>query len=205
MSHRSRIPPQMFAALEEGAQSYTNYENRLGATDEKLRRSYTVVRFIDAELAALAAIRDPLRIFALVDEGCPDVVANLPIVARAVEQSPFLSLFVLPRRDHWPFAAAYPGPDIANSRVPTYVAIGMESRERGILVERPAEITVALKPHIEKVYAKVEARFPGVARSALPADFVTELLAEGELHRADLADLERRGVVEWLLRCASAA
>lgn len=198
----SRLPVSEISVAEVRSQSFMDYQSHIGTIGDTFRRAHAAVDFTKEEMASIAAIAEPLRIFAIVEESCPDVIANLPIVARITEMNPFLSLFVLSRPDHAAFAAAYPGPDITHSRIPTYVVIDAENRERGVLVERPAAITVLLKPHIEKVHTELETHFPGADSTALPADFVARLMAEGAHHRADLADPERVGVVKWLLRCA---
>lgn len=178
---------------------------------EPLYRNYTHLALTDAERRAVEGISERLRILALVDAGCPDVIANLPIVARISEMSPRIELRILHRPDHWDIAdaiaRAHPGPGKdfpgaerwGESYVPTYVLFDDRGNDIAALIERPAcmtELTTRRRQQTYEVWAEL---YPGVDAVDLPAEHLASVLAETIEWRWGLVDRERAGVVEWLV------
>jgi len=200
----SRLTPDQISGAVAAAQSYADYAADMPLNRDALNANYDAVALTSEDLAAIGTIRQPLRLFAIVEEWCPDVIANLPIFARISEANPAVSLHVLYRPDHRPIADAYPGPVTNRSHIPTYVLFDAQDRELGVLIERPAAITEIVKPFAEGVQAEIASRFPGVDRADLPPEFLASITARALELRDEHRDLERAGVVEWLVASASA-
>jgi len=195
----SRLTSDQISAAVTAAQSYGDYAANIPLNRDALNANYDAVALTSEDLAAIDTIRRPLRLFAIVEEWCPDVIANLPIFARISEANPAVSLHILYRPDHRPIADAYPGPVTNRSHIPTYVLFDAQDRELGVLIERPAAITEIVKPFAENVQAEIASRFPGVERADLPSEFLAGVTAAALDLRNEHRDLERAGVVEWLV------
>lgn len=170
---------------------------------EAMRQNYERLVFPDAEIAAIEAIGTKHRIIALVDVGCPDVAANLPIVARITRINPGIELRILHRPDHldlaYAVAEAYPGND-GLTHVPTYVVLDEQGSELGALLERPDEVTKFTARRKAASYREWHQRFPGVAVGDLPEEYRKDFFLDYNSWRLGLLDLERAAVVAWLVR-----
>ena len=173
---------------------------------EAMRQNYEKLAFTDAEIASIKGIGGNYRIIALVDVGCPDVAANLPIVARIAEINPGLELRILHRPDHmdlaYAVAEAYPGND-GLTHVPTYVVLDEEGHEVGALLERPDEVTKFTAKRKAASYREWHQRFPGVAVGDLPEEYRKQFFLDYNKWRLGLLDIERAAVVAWLVRATS--
>ena len=173
---------------------------------EAMRQNYERLVFTEAEIASIRANGAQHRIIALVDVGCPDVAANLPIVARITQINPGIELRILHRPDHldlaYAVAEAYPGND-GLTHVPTYVVLDEQGKELGALLERPDEVTKFTARRKAAAYREWHQRFPGVAVGDLPEDYRKNFFLDYNSWRLGLLDLERAAVVAWLVRATS--
>lgn len=177
---------------------------------ELMRRFHEQIAFNEAERAAIERIAGTYLLLALVDAGCPDVVANLPIMARIAELNPRIRLRIVHRPDHWDIAYAiadayprpagdYRGADPRGSFVPTYVLFDEVDNDLAVLIERPDEVSKFSVPRRAAAHREFVERYPGVAISDIPRDYMQGFLRETIEWRWGLIDLERAGVVEWLV------
>lgn len=144
--------------------------------------------------AAIAGIAGPIDVLAIVEDWCPDVVANLPIVARLAEATDQLRLHVLIRDDATrDVADAYPYE--GRSHIPTYVFSDAAGVELGVIVERTAPI----QERVDVFLAQFFSAHPELDRSTFPsgiADAVKAELTESALQlRRDLRELERKSLI----------
>ncbi len=163
--------------------------------------AYEHVQFDDDDRARLASITTPVDVLAIVGHGCTDVIATLPIVACVADACAAISLHVLERTSNPDLADAYARGGA--SRIPTYVFVDADGRERGLIIERTEEIHrqvatflrsfLAEHPHVDL------ASFPYSLSDAERAD----LLARGKQLRRDVRDLERRSLVAAIHQIAS--
>jgi hypothetical protein len=202
--HTPSLTSAQRAEMEAGALSYDDYVEVAKVDEHFLRENYRAVDFTPDETMAIDALDGPLTLFAIVEERCSDVIANLPIVARIAERNPALALHILYRPDHRDIANAYAGPS-RRSLIPTYILFDGRCHELGVLIERPAVITVLTQDFAAITRAEIAKRFPGMPPEQLPADFVAERLGQAMALRNAGRGLERAEIVRWLLDSAARA
>jgi hypothetical protein len=167
------------------------------------RDNYDAVEFSDADRTAIAEVTEPIEILAIVEDWCPDVVANLPIVQRFAEASPHVTLRVLVRDEETADVAnAYPFE--GRSHIPTYVVFAAgEGPELGVIVERTAEIGATLPAFLDAFFAQ----HPEIERDGFPANLTPESKAEltktSLQLREDLRSVERSTLVRDLVAIAT--
>jgi hypothetical protein len=156
--------------------------------------NYASTQLDDADLDVLRLIDEPIDVIAIVEDWCPDVVANLPIVARIADDTAKIRLHVLVRDDaSRDVADAYPYE--GRSHIPTYVFSDRSGAELGVIVERTTPIRERVQVYLEAFFSKHaeldQATFPVGLTDELKAE-----LLEGALRlRRDLRDLERSSFV----------
>ena len=200
----SRFIPAQRAAMTAGALTYEDY-CRMALGDFKVMANiYNAVEFTAEEAKAIEALSGPLAIYAIVGEGCSDVIASLPIIARIAERNRAIALHILNRSDHRDVANVYRDAE-GNSRIPTYVLFGAQDREIGVLIERTAAITERVSDYRAEVYHEVAARFPGISTEELPADFVADRLEKTVAWRRGMLKDEQAEIVRWVVDAAENA
>jgi hypothetical protein len=192
----------MTSKVATQGQSFAEYVSTMPTNREPLTEIYNDLKFTEHELAQLNSIAKPVQLYAIVEDWCPDVVVSLPIVARASEANPLISLRVLFRPEHRTIADAYPGPDTGRSHVPTYIATDANGVDLDVLIERPDTIHPIVDQFKKERDAEIEAEFPGVARSELPSDYRAQMGRNAIAFRRLQHDLERSDIVKWLVHAA---
>jgi hypothetical protein len=166
--------------------------------DAEFRQSYRVnreaVAFSDAEGRALDRLATTVNVIALVDRGCVDVMATLPIMVAISERSPVLRLSILLRGENADLAERYALSD--GSRIPTYAFVTDTATELGTIVER----TTVVDLHIADFAAAILAEIPGSKAAALPDDTRASFMNRVLRHRSSLRDIERASLVAEVLR-----
>lgn len=162
-------------------------------TDE-FRANFLATALDNQDHAALSHIEDYVDVLAIVEDWCPDVVANLPILARIAEDTGKIRLHVLVRDDRTrDVADAYPFE--GRSHIPTYVISDPAGVELGVIVERTAPI----QEHVEAFLAAFFTAHPDLDRATFPASISDEVkaeLLEASLRlRRELRDLERSSFI----------
>jgi thiol-disulfide isomerase/thioredoxin len=170
-------------------------------TDE-FRANYLATALDDHDRAALSQIEDHVEVLAIVEDWCPDVVANLPILARIAQDTGKIRLHVLVRDDRTrDVADAYPFE--GRSHIPTYVFIDPAGVELGVIVERTAPI----QEHVEALLASFFTAHADVDRATFPAgisdDVKAELLEASLRLRRELRDLERTSFIDAITAIAA--
>lgn len=172
-------------------------------TDE-FRANYAATSLDEKDRNLLSQLTTtPIAILAIVEDWCPDVAANLPIISRIADETGVLRLHVLIRDDaHRDIADAYPYE--GRSHIPTYVFFAPDGTELGVIVERPAPIRVIVARFLKEFFADHseldQATFPAGLTDALR----TELTSRGIQIRHEHRHLERSGLVEEIHSLATA-
>jgi thiol-disulfide isomerase/thioredoxin len=157
--------------------------------------NYAAVQFDDHDRAALNRIPDPIDVLAIVEDWCPDVVANLPILARIADDTGKIRLHVVIRDDtSRDLADAYPWE--GRSHIPTYVFSDHSGRELGVIVERTPPIRARVQSFLDAFFAAHAEIDPTAFPSGLTEQLKAELVEDSLQLRRDLRDLERSSLVE---------
>jgi hypothetical protein len=120
----------------------------------------------------------PLRVLALAEDWCGDVVANLPILGRLAKEVPTLDVRIFYRdqnldlMDRWLNQGKY-------QSIPVFVFFDENFRELGHWIERPASVTERRAAERKKIFAAhPEFGSPDAPVDQLPEDVRTRLQAE---------------------------
>lgn len=159
------------------------------------KENYAAVELDDRDRAVLDRIDEPIDVLAIVEDWCPDVAANLPILARIADETGKIRLRVLIRDDTTgDVADAYPFE--GRSHIPTYVFSSGDGTELGVIVER----TPLIRERVEEYLGSFFAAHPELDRATFPVGLTEAVKAElVDLRlRRELLDLERASFVEAL-------
>jgi thiol-disulfide isomerase/thioredoxin len=189
------ISPQRRREAIAAATTFTRFVDSSSNFTSEFRANYTAVRFGEHDRRALDAIGAPVDVLAIVEDWCPDVVANLPILARISDDTEKLRLHVLIRDDtNRDIADTYPWE--GRSHIPTYVFSDSSGEELGVIIERTAPI----REHVQSFLNDFLAAHTEVDATTFPIGLTENLrseLIENSLQlRRDLRDLERSSLVE---------
>ena len=192
-----RISADQLADAVARAHTYAQYDAGMPTNRDLMRENHSAAEFEAAERQAITALKGPVTVLAIVEDWCPDVIANLPIFARIEEVNPSIILRVLFRPEHEALANAYPGAG-DRSHIPTYVVFSRIGEELGVLIERPAAITDKIRDYGAAAIAEKARLFPGMPREQYPAEWARRRTQESHEFRNQFRDLERREIVSWL-------
>ena len=161
----------------------------------EFRETYAGTQLDDRDHAVLRGIRERIEVLAIVEDWCPDVVANLPILARVADETDKIRLHVLIRSEATrKVADAYPFE--GRSHIPTYVFHDHQGVELGVIVERTDPIRERVNSFLESFFQT----HPELNRETFPAGLTQELKSEitqASLRlRRGLRDLERSSFVD---------
>jgi hypothetical protein len=168
---------------------------------DEFRANYDAVEFTADELARLSATYDGVDVLAIVEDWCPDVVANLPILARVAADTGAIRLHVVVRRpDTRDIADSYPYE--GRSHIPTYVFFKGDGPDLGVIVERTAPV----RTRVDDFLAGFFAEHPHLDRATFPAGLSepdrATLLEQSLQFRRDIRDLERSSFVDAIVEVA---
>jgi len=189
----TRITRSRWEEVERDAVTFEAFVSSAVNHVDDFRSNYDAVTLNDDDHRLLGDLPAGLRVAAIVEDWCPDVVANLPIVARVADAG-YLQLDVVVRGpDTRDVADAFPLE--GRSHIPTYVFLDSERTELGVLYERPH----AVQAHVDQLLRSFTNEHPELDRGDLARTLSPELRAElstrsVELRRA-LRELERRSLV----------
>ncbi len=126
--------------------TYADYIAGVENNREELEARYREVELTPDDVDffnALARVKGPLKVIALVEDWCPDVVNNLPVLARIAQATVDFELRVFPRDQNLDIMDRYLNQGQFRS-IPTFVFFDSHFNELGRWVERPAAATQLL-------------------------------------------------------------
>ncbi len=120
----------------------------------------------------------PLRVLALAEDWCGDVVANLPILGRLAKEVPTLDVRIFYRDQNLDLMERWLNQGKYQS-IPVFVFFDENFRELGHWIERPASVTERRAQERKKIFdAHPEFGSPESPVDQLPEDVRTRLQAE---------------------------
>ena len=155
--------------------TYEQFKSGMTRNREALEEIEAGVTVDARDVSYFASLR-PLRIVAVVEDWCGDVVANLPVVARlAQEVGPALELRCFIKDENRDLIDLYLNRGRFES-IPVFAFFDEEWREVGVFIERPVAVTERREDDLREIYAEhPEFGSPDESPSLLP-DESRELL-----------------------------
>jgi hypothetical protein len=152
------------AAMTRNQERFAENEGRVALDPEAVR--------------TFKSLPKPLRVLALAEDWCGDVVANLPILGRLAKEVPTLDVRIFYRdqnldlMDRWLNQGKY-------QSIPVFVFFDENFRELGHWIERPASVTERRAQERKRIFdAHPEFGSPDAPVDQLPEDVRTRLQAE---------------------------
>jgi hypothetical protein len=135
--------------------TYDAYKAQMTRNREQFERNEQNLALASDDLAAFSRLPRPLKVLALAEDWCGDVIANLPILGRLARESGKLDLRVLLRDQD-------PGVKVMDEHlnqgqfrsIPVFVFLDDDFRELGVWIERPKSVTSLRAEKMGELYAQ---------------------------------------------------
>jgi hypothetical protein len=130
------ITPERFAQ----GMTYDEFKAQMTRNHERFIANEQGVRLDPADVAAFAALPQPLNVLVLAEDWCADVINNLPVLGRLAQASGKLNLRIFLRDQNLDLMDQYLKDGQFRS-IPVFVFFDPQFREIGHFIERPASVT----------------------------------------------------------------
>ena len=139
----------------EAGMTYDAYKAQMTRNREQFERNEQNLALASNDLAAFTKLPRPLKVLALAEDWCGDVIANLPILGRLARESGKLDVRVLLRDQE-------PGTQVMDHylnqgqfrSIPVFVFLDDDFRELGVWIERPKSVTSLRAEKMSELYAQ---------------------------------------------------
>ena len=184
----------------ESGMTYEAYKAQMTRNREQLERNEQNLELSEDDLAAFKRLPRPIRVLALAEDWCGDVIANLPILGRLARESGKLDVRVHLRDQE-------PGTRIMDEHlnqgqfrsIPLFVFLDDDFREIGVWIERPASVTERRAEKTRELYAQhPEWGSPDTPVAELPEELRVQVQQAIQKMRQDMAPFANREVVREL-------
>ncbi len=184
----------------EAGMTYDAYKAQMTRNQEQFERNERELALRPEDLAAFRGLPRTLKVLAIAEDWCADVVANLPILGRIARDSGKLDVRVLLRDQS-------PGSDVMDQylkdgqfkSIPTMIFLDEGFDELGVWIERPASVTKLREEKRKAIYVGNPAfGSPETPVATLPEDVRGQLQAEIQKMRAETTPFANAEVVREL-------
>lgn len=172
----------------EGGLTYEAFKAQMTRNQDALRANEQRISFDPADLEAFTALPRPLKVVAIAEDWCADVVANLPILGRLAADSGKLDVRVV-LRDSTDLIDSYLNHGQFKS-IPVFIFLDPELNEIGVFTERPDSVTAQRAEYRERIFAE----HPELGSPDTPADQMTD--AQRATYQ-QLVQANRDATFEW--------
>ena len=118
---------------------YDGYKAQMTRNGERIEAVEKQVKIDPADVAYFKKLK-PLKVFALAEDWCGDVIANLPVLGVLARETGALDVRVYLRDKNEDIRDAYLNRGKYQS-IPVFVFLDEQWREVGVFIERPHEVT----------------------------------------------------------------
>jgi len=162
----------------ESGMSYAAYKAQMTRNQEQFEQNEKDLQLNPQDAQAFQALPQPVKVVALAEDWCGDVVANLPIIGRLAGASGGKLDLRIHLRDQ------QPGEQIMNEHlkqgqyksIPTVIILDRDFNEVGVWWERPDSVTKAREDKRQALYKQhPEWGDPDKAIAELPEDIRTQV------------------------------
>lgn len=172
----------------EAGLTYEEFRARMTRNQDAFRANEQRISFDPADLEAFTALPRPLKVVAIAEDWCADVVANLPILGRLAADSGKLDVRVV-LRDSTDLIDSYLNHGQFKS-IPVFIVLDPELNEIGVFTERPDSVTAQRAEYRERIFAE----HPELGSPDTPADQMTD--AQRATYQ-QLVQANREATFEW--------
>jgi selT/selW/selH-like putative selenoprotein len=120
--------------------TYAAYKAQMTRNQERFEANEQTVELRADDIAFFADFERPLRVLALAEDWCGDVIANLPILGRLATETGALDIRVFLRDQNLDLIDQYLK-DGQHRSIPVFVFFDADFQELGHWIERPARLT----------------------------------------------------------------
>ena len=124
------------------------------------------------DVAFFKGLAQPLNVLVLAEDGCGDVIANLPVLGRLAQESGKLNLRIFLRDQNLDLMDQYLN-DGQHRSIPVFVLFDADFREIGHWIERPAKMTELVQAARRKQFAN-DPELAGFSPSTSPSELPEE-------------------------------
>ncbi len=158
--------------------TYEAFKAAMTRNQERFAENESRVALDPETIRTFKSLPKPLRVLALAEDWCGDVVANLPILGRLAKDVPTLDVRIFYRDQNLDLMERWLNQGKYQS-IPVFVFFDENFRELGHWIERPASVTQRRAQERKKIFdAHPEFGSPDAPVDQLPEDVRTRLQAE---------------------------
>lgn len=195
------VTPERFSqglTYDQFKAAMTRNQERFAATEQRIS--------LDAgDLAVWQRLAEPLKVVALAEDWCGDVIDNLPILGKLAAESGKLDLRVFLRDQNLDIMDQYLKEGKFRS-IPVFVFFDQQLNEIGRFIERPASVTERRAKLRQELFAQhPEFGAPGTPPDQLPEDVRKQMMQATATQREQLKPQENRDVIAALSEIAAKA
>lgn len=195
------VTPERF----EQGMTYEQYKSQMTRNRERLEANERDVKLAPEELAPFQKLKQPLKVVALAEDWCGDVIANLPVLGKLAEQTGKLDVRVFLRDQNLDIMDQYLKEGKYRS-IPVFVLFDQGFSELGRFIERPDSVTAELDRRRKEMYAQhPEFGQPGQPIDQLPEDVRVKLQQANAQMRTDITPFSNAEVVKELAEIVAKA
>ncbi len=188
------VTPERF----QQGMTYEQYKSQMSRNRERFEANERDVKLSPEELAPVQKLKQPLRVVALGEDWCGDVIANLPVLGKLAEETGKLDVRVFLRDQNLDIMDQYLKEGKYRS-IPVFVFFDQGFNELGRFTERPDSVTAELDKRRQEMYAKhPEFGQPGQPIDQLPEDVRVRLQQANAQMRSDITPFSNAEVVKAL-------
>jgi Thioredoxin len=184
----------------EAGMTYDAYKAQMTRNREQFERNEQNLALAADDLAAFKGLPRPLKVLALAEDWCGDVVANLPVLGRLARESGKLDVRVLLRDQE-------PGTQVMDHylnqgefrSIPVFVFLDDDFRELGVWIERPKSVSSMRAEKMNELYAQhPEWGSQSTPIAELPEDIRVQVQQATQQMRQETASFANSEVVREL-------
>jgi Thioredoxin len=184
----------------EAGMTYDAYKAQMTRNREQFERNEQNLALASDDLAAFTGLPRPIKVLALAEDWCGDVVANLPILGRLARESGKLDVRVLLRDQELGTQVMDQYLNQGQFRsIPVFVFLDDDFRELGVWIERPKSVTSMRAEKMNELYAQhPEWGSQSTPIAELPEDIRVQVQQATQQMRQETASFANSEVVREL-------
>jgi hypothetical protein len=196
------VTPIDQARFDQGL-TYDEYKAQMTRNRERLEENERRLRLEPKDVDAFRRLPRPVKVVALAEDWCGDVIANLPVLGRLARESGKLDVRIFLRDQNDDIMQRYLNQGQFKS-IPVFVFFDEGFRELGHWIERPAAVTaLRAKKRAEIFAAHPEFGSPEAPPDQLPEEVRARLGEEMQRMRDEMISFANAEVVRELREIAT--